>query len=108
MSNKIKDNDLNKVSGGQGEYNSIIEDINNIKQKFINLCHSIQSNSYYDRIINHFDECSKQLSGNNAAAAKSQLSSITSTLRSLASTYPGLEPSFTKIIKLLNDISLTL
>ena len=108
MTDKIKDNDLNKVSGGQGEYNSIVEDINTIKQKFINQCHSIQSNSYYERIINHFDECAKQLSANNAAGAKSHLSSINSTLRSLASTYPGLEPSFTKIINLVNDISLTL
>ena len=108
MTNKIIDNDLNKVSGGTGEFNSIAEDINNIKQKFINLCHSIQSDSYYDRIIKHFEECVKQLSANNAAGAKSHLSSITSTLRSLASTYPGLEPSFTKIIKLVNDIAVTL
>ena len=88
---QIKDEELNKVSGGKGEYNSVIDDVTSLKQDLNNRCASINTFPDFKSVITSLEGSINDLTYNNTESAKRQLSNASQILADLSTKYKDLE-----------------
>ena len=98
---QIKDEELNKVSGGKGEYNSVIDDVTILKQDLNIRCASIKSSTDFNRVITFLEGSINDLTYNNTESAKRQLSNASQILADLSSKYTDLESA---LLSFMNQI----
>lgn len=91
MTNKLKDQDLNKVTGGENNFYDIYRKVLNIESK-INKCLGSISNSYYFYLIKMtLISCRSDCAKNQYSVLKTNLGSLKLFLNRATIEYPELK-----------------
>lgn len=104
MNIKLNEKGLNKVTGGSGEYNKLIKDINTIKDDLPSFCKFAIYEWDYTNAYKKLDDCVIALKCDNKAEAKQCLNSAIASLKIISTKYHNLSYLLDTVINNLTSM----